>query len=249
MKMRTMIVTVSALMLVSALCASVASAQYFEEAQPGYLPAKGTQKIPNLSRATAPDEPPLTRFGFALDFGAGGLQYGAQDRDFFEPNGAPALNTTVALAWDLTIYAQMVDSVRIGLNVGQLTGGKTNREAKLLHAGLDIEGGHRFYNGFGIWLGANFGYGKGQLVSRSPADNTYYFDATGLGLRAMLRLEYEVAPFVTLRLTPFVDTLVRTNEAYSEYAWENAPAMQYPTDTKGTFLGYGAMFGIAIHSF
>lgn len=257
MNKRTIVYSLGLVFLLSLLGASSASAQYFENAQPSYLPTKSNQKDLTLSRAGSESGyqtqgPPPLRFGVALDFGAGGLRHTKMDQDFFEPNDAPKIGGVVSLAWDVTLYLQIMDSFRIGANVGQLTGGQSYRDVTFLHAGLNIEGGRRFYNGVGLWVGADVGYGRGHFESAIGAGDAaryYRYMGRGIGIRAFARLEYEVAPFITLRLTPFVDTLVRTNEWHEEDVPQGTQAMFVPEKTRGTFLGYGAMIGIAVHSF
>lgn len=257
MNSRTIVYSLGVIFLLSAFGASSASAQYFENARPSYLPTQSNQKDLTLSRAGAESGfdmqgPPPLRFGLALDFGAGGLRHTKLDGDFFVPNHAPEVGGVISLAWDLTAYLQVMDSFRIGANVGQLTGRQGQRDVTMLHAGLNIEGGRRFYNGVGLWAGANVGYGRGlfeSAIGTGASANYYRYMGRGIGIRAFLRFEYEVAPFITLRLTPFVDTLVRTNEWYEEDVVANAPAMYVPDKTRGTFLGYGGMIGVAIHSF
>lgn len=257
MNSRTILYSLGVVFLLSFAGASSASAQYFENAQPSYLPTKSNQKDLTLSRAGSESGfnvqgPPPLRFGVALDFGAGGLRHTKMDKDFFVPNGVPEIGGVIALAWDLTAYLQIMDSFRIGANVGQLTGGQSHRDVTFTHAGLNIEGGRRFYNGVGVWVGADVGYGRGLFESSNGAgaNASYYrYMGRGIGIRAFMRFEYEVAPFITLRLTPFVDTLVRTNEWYEEDVPASVPAMYVPDKTRGTFLGYGGMIGIAFHSF
>lgn len=262
MTVRARIFPLSLALVLSFCFASLASAQYLERSEDGYFPqptGSDAGYLPSnsdrsLSRAGAESGfqtygPPMTRFGIALDFGAGGLRNKNLDRDFFEPNNTAALGGVTSLAFDVTLYLQLVDSFRVGFNVGQLKGGKTGRDTDLLHAGLVLEGGQRFYTGWGIWAGANLGYGRGRSVSRTYDLNEYSYEATGLGVRGFVRFERELAPFITLRLTPFVDTLVRTSEYYQEDVLASTPAMVYPDDTKGTYLGYGVMLGVSIHSF
>lgn len=254
MKFRTSFLPLSLGLLLSLSFASLASAQYFERAEPAYLPESTGKADLSLSRAGSESGfqsygPPPLRFGVAIDFGAGGLRNSKLDRDFFEPNNAAALGGVTSLAWDLTFYMQMMDSFRMGFNVGQLTGGKTGRDVNLLHAGVSLEAGRRFYTGWGLWAGADLGYGRGQALSRRPNMDEYSYEAKGLGVRGFVRFERELAPFVTLRLTPFVDTLVRTNDYYQEDVLASTPPMIAPVDSRGTFLGYGVMLGVAIHSF
>lgn len=243
--------SVVALLLVST--ASIGSAQYFEQARPGYLPTTGNTS--SLSRAGSESGfqtygPPPVRFGFAFDFGMSAMNNRKLDREFFAANGAPTMGSFPALAWDLTGYAQFMDSFRIGLNVGAADGGPSGTKANLLHAGLNLEGGRRFYTGWGLWLGANVGYGRSIASSYNNRSDSYFdYESRGLGIRGFARIEREVAPFITLRLTPFVDSLVRTHDRYTENVPMNAPSTQFPDSTRGTFVGYGVMLGVAIHSF
>lgn len=240
-----------ALLLVST--ASIGSAQYFEQARPGYLPTTGNTS--SLSRAGSESGfrshgPPPVRFGAAFDFGVSSMNNRKLDRDFFGANNAPQMGAFAALAWDLTGYAQFMDAFRIGLNVGAADGGPNTTKANLLHAGLNLEGGRRFYTGWGLWMGANVGFGRTLASSYSAASDSYFdYEARGLGVRAFGRIEREVAPFITLRLTPFVDTLVRTQDKYTENVPSSAPATNFPSATRGTTVGYGIMLGVAIHSF
>src|SRR5699024_5604434 len=142
MNNRTIVFSLGVIFLFSLLGASSASAQYFENAQPSYLPTKSNQKDLTLSRAGSESGfnvqgPPPLRFGVALDFGAGGLRHTKMDKDFFVPNGVPEIGGVIALAWDLTAYLQIMDSFRIGANVGQLTGGQSHRDVTFTHAGLN----------------------------------------------------------------------------------------------------------------
>lgn len=220
----------------------------------GYFPQGRT--VPNLSLAGSesgfnPYQPPWARIGLALDFGAGGLMNRRLDDNFYSLNGAPNLGGVTAFAWDFTFYGQFRDVFRVGLHVGGLSGGQRDVDASILNAGLVFEGGKRFYTGWGLWMGASIGYGRG-LASSEPfvGSEPYYYDyeSVGLGVRGFARFERELAPFITLRLTPFVDTIVRTDDRYTL----NLPEGQtgnFPDRSKGTFVGYGVMLGVAIHSF
>lgn len=231
-----------------------ASAQYLQQAQSGYLPEQSQST--NLSLAGSEsgfyqNGPVWSRVGVALDFGAGGLSNGKLDERFYAPNGTMELGGVTAFAWDFTLYGQFRDTFRAGFHVGGMTGGQSDVDASLLNAGLLLEGGKRFYTGWGLWLGTSVGYGRGLASSISgTGSNVRYHDyeSIGLGVRAFGRVERELAPFITLRLTPFVDTLVRTDDRYTL----NLPEGQsgtIPDRSRGSFVGYGLMLGIAIHSF
>lgn len=235
MNNRTIVYSLGVIFLLSLLGASSASAQYFENARPSYLPTKSNQKDLTLSRAGSESGfhtqgPPPLRVGAALDFGVGGFRHTKVGMDH-----------VVALAWDFTLYLQLHDTVRIGANVGQSTGTRNFQKASLIRGGLNLEAGRRFYTGWGVWAGADIGYGRAAIESTvgGYASGAGYI-ARGVGIRGFLRVEIEVAPFITLRLSPFVDTLIRTSENQ---------VLSSTGGTRGTFLGYGAMIGIAFHSF
>lgn len=257
MNNRTIVYSLGIIFLLSLFGASTASAQYFENAEPAYLPTKSNQKDLTLSRAGSESGfntqgPPPLRFGFAVDFGAGGLRHNKMDTDFFAANGAPQFGGVTSLAWDVTLYLQLRDTVRVGLNVGQTIGSKSYRDAQLLHGGLNLEVGQRFYTGWGVWVGADVGYGRGVLTSAFGGGSDYVeyeYIGRGIGIRGFVRLEFEVAPFITLRLTPFVETLVRTSENFGEDVPASRAPMVVPPNSRGNFLGYGGMLGIAFHSF
>lgn len=238
MNNRTIVFSLGVIFLFSLLGATSASAQYFENARPSYLPTKSNQKDLTLSRAGSESGfhtqgPPPLRFGAALDFGVGSLGHTKSN-----------VNNVVALAWDVTLYLQLHDTVRVGVNVGQQTGTKDYQKLSLLRGGLNLEVGQRFYTGWGFWVGADIGYGRGAAESTlagMPSGAGYI--AKGVGFRVFIRGEIEVAPFITLRLTPFVDTMVRTSDNLG------GGGISSGTSGRGTFLGYGAMVGIAFHSF
>lgn len=236
MNNRTIVFSLGVIFLFSLLGATTASAQYFENARPAYLPTKSNQKDLTLSRAGSESGfhtqgPPPLRFGVALDFGVGGLGHTKTN-----------LNNVVALAWDVTLYLQVHDTVRVGVNAGQLTGTKDFQKLSLLRGGLNLEVGQRFYTGWGFWVGADIGYARAAAESTLAGASGSGYIARGVGFRIFIRGEIEVAPFITLRLTPFVDTMIRTSESLGGLAVSGS-------STSGTFLGYGAMIGIAFHSF
>ena len=241
--------------------AGEASAQYLTpgaqpppQQEPGYFPEN--RRSTNLSLAgsesgfyTQGRVP--SRIGFAVDFGAGGLTNRKLDDRFYSPNGTPELGGIMAFAWNTTLYGQFMDSFRVGMNIGGITGGQRDVDARLLNVGLLVEGGSRFYTGWGLWLGASLGYGRGLASSADYAnsDVSYYdYESRGLGVRGFGRIERELAPFITLRLTPFVDTVIRTDDRYTTNLPAGESAM-IPDRSKGTFLSYGVMLGIALHSF
>lgn len=234
-----------------------ASAQYLQGAEPGYLPDQGTRQLStNLSHA-GPESgfytqgPVWSRIGVAVDFGAGGLMNRKLDDRFYTPNNTAELGGVTAFAWDAMLYGQFRDAFRAGFHVGGMTGGQRDVDANILNAGLLLEGGRRFYTGWGLWLGTSIGYGRGlasSVADSGPNIRYYDYEARGLGVRAFGRVERELAPFITLRLTPFVDTLVRTDDQYTFNVPEGQTGM-IPDRSRGTYVGYGLMLGIAIHSF
>lgn len=251
---RTRIIPVGLVLLFSLCFAGVASAQYFERAQPAYLPEPARSTDLTLSRAGSESGfysqgPPPARIGIAFDFGVGWLQNKRLDRDFFAMNNAPTVGTPTSLAYDVTIYGQFMDSFRVGLNVGALEGGRTARDISMLRVGANLEAGRRFYTGWGIWAGAHVGWGRGRAETETIERDIFRHQSTGIALRGMVRFERELAPFITLRLTPFVETLVRTNEWYEEDVLASRPPSHFPDETRGNFVGYGVMLGVALHSF
>lgn len=244
------------LVLVLSFCfTSLASAQYFDRAEPGYLPPEPAQSRDlTLSRAGSESGfytqgPPPVRIGGTIDFGLGGLRNNKLDSDFFAMNDSPLIGAPMSLTFDVGFLVQAMDTFRVGLTLGRTNGGRSSRNIDLLRIGLNLEAGRRFYTGWGIWAGGNIGWGRGTATSRDVYADEFYYEAKGLGIRGFVRFEREIAPFLTFRLTPYVETLVRTDEFYQEDVLASRPPSHFPGDTRGTFLGYGAMIGLAFHTF
>lgn len=240
--------------------ASVASAQYFEEdgGRGGYLPDNQPhpQSSYDLSLAGPPanQRTPL-RFGFAIDFGGAGARLNDLDEAFHAPNSAAEFGGFGALAWDLSGFMEFNHVFRVGIVGGGVHGAPTNRDADFTYFGLQLEAGFRGYSGWGGWFGVDFGYGRMLTTSRDTnfdddgIPGFYDYEARGLGLRFSGRVEREIGPFVSLRLSPFVQTIIPTFDEYTVNLPEAAPAPVLPGDANGRYIAYGATFGIVFHSF
>lgn len=238
---------------------STASAQYFEErdARGGYLPddRPHPQSGYDLSLAGPGNQRTPLRFGLAIDFGGAGARLANLDESFHGPNDAAEFGGFGMVAWDVSGFMEFNHVFRVGLVGGGLHGAPTNRDADFTYFGLQIEGGYRGFSGWGAWLGVDFGYGRMLTTSRDSnfADDGipgfYDYEARGLGLRISGRVEREISPFLSLRLSPFVQTIIPTTDEYTVNIADTAPAPVLPGGDRGRYLAYGATFGIVFHSF
>ena len=245
-----------------ALVAAPASAQYLTPQQPqqqgGYLPqAHARQQLSSdLSRAEAPPQP-VSFIGLAFDVPVGVLSVRNVDERLYAPNGAAEFDgLNLGAGFDVQLFYQHAQSLRLGLAAGSIYGGNDAAFARLAHVGPTIEVGTVGYRGFGFWGGITAGYARGITMSDDnryadgdPFPGFYDYVMRGFYGRAQLRLEFRVAPFMAIRISPYIESVIRRYERITIDVNDQFGPPDMPRSVEGSWVSYGGMVGIVLGRF
>jgi hypothetical protein len=211
----------------------------------GYFPDTPRQGAAPVYTFGPPRSP--VRLGGSFSLGAAVVDWDTLDADFFEPNGAGDLDVQIPAAIDFNGYLEFAGLVRVGADALFLVGGDGQAYAGSSAGGLLLEiGGGDKARVFG---GTVIGFQTTYASSRDSNLVDLEYRSADFHVRLHVNAEYEISPFASVRFTPFA-TFGRTlsQDFYSEGPLGGSTTVVVPDESEFNFMSFGAMFGVALHT-
>lgn len=210
----------------------------------GYFPDTPRYSAPPVYTFGPPRSP--VRLGGSFSLGAAVVDWSSLDDDFFDPNGAGDLDVQVPAAIDFSGYLEFGGLFRVGAASLFLVGGDGRTFGGSSSGGLLLEvGGGDKARVFG---GTVLGFQSTYATSSNDRYVDFEYRSADFHVRLHVNAEYEFSPFASVRFTPFA-TFGRTlSEDYYTEGSLGTTSILVPQDSDFNFTAFGAMFGVALHT-